>query len=209
MALNGFGRLIDIKFRTLSCKSRVIIDEECRLTVNDIITKDLLIKKNATVNGDLEVLGNIITQTGNVTGNNTSSSSFKYQYSAEFVNSNSLDTTSSASLDWTDNLQNSSGHMFTGPTGTPLDITILAGQDASGPFVCNLVIEELNESELNSVGPIVGNVTSIPFTGTGNVNLFLSGTVTATKSPAFWHYYCVSGGTPSTTFMRGIYIKEV
>lgn len=51
--LNGFSRLSDVSFRTLSCKSKVIIDDKCNLKLNKAEFKTLRVK-------DMRVTGNVV-----------------------------------------------------------------------------------------------------------------------------------------------------
>lgn len=186
----------------LTVKGGALIKKTLCVKGHSDLKGNVHITKNLEVDGDIIVHGNINTNSGPVV-------SPKYQFSSDFYAQPGIDMSSSVTKNWPGELQVASGHMFNGPVGKPLQLTALVGQDSDGPFVCNLVIEELNAAELNMNGPVVGNITVMPFTGNGNANLFLNGTVVATKSPAFWHYYCVSGGTPSTTFLRGVHLTEV
>ena len=67
--LNGFSRPADVTFRTLSCKSKIIIDDKCKLKLDSGEFKTLRVKKETDLTGNVTIDGNL-----NVTGIITSGS---------------------------------------------------------------------------------------------------------------------------------------
>lgn len=62
---SGTGNATDIKFKTLSCKGKIIVDSKCNLTLPKAQIKELSVK-NEMINGNLTIDGCINGTNGNV-----------------------------------------------------------------------------------------------------------------------------------------------
>jgi hypothetical protein len=217
-SLTGHGRKnLDLQARTLRCNDMIVIDKECNTHFSEVKGKSLQVRQNALVCGDLEVKGNIF---GNVVGmqdGGGGTGATKYQFSTCFQAGGSggaeaISENDASTINWAAAASfGTNGHMFNGPVGVPYDLTLLLVGDFVSPpgFDCQIVVQELSETQFNTASPgSVNTLAAMPLNTTA-VNVVLTTNVTPTVTPAYWHYYC-SNGSPQgpTTSIRSVHVVE-
>ena len=184
-----------------------------RIRKNLCVGQDLQVNDSVTIKGNVTIDG---TLNGQPVGGGGSSSP-KYQFSTCFQagglsGAEAISENDATTINWASGGSfGTNGHLFNGPAGVPYDLTVLLVGDFVSPpgFDCQIVVQELSQTEFNTSSPgTVNTLVSMPLNTTAE-NVILTSTVTPTVTPAYWHYYC-SNGSPQgpTTSIRSIHVVE-
>lgn len=223
---SGVGNPSDVKFKTLSCKSKVIIDSKCNLTINDAKMKTLQVKDetikgnlgingcitgdadgNTCVSGNIMVSGNVFVDGVKLTPNDGGGSS-KYRFNAIVRQPISKQSASAINFFFASSSPGTAGHMYNGPIGVPLIVTFLMEADDQANPVISVTVEEVSlypsaSSGVLTISSLFNHNIYTPSTTFSNL------TCTPTVSPSYWHYKFngVDGFYPP--YMHTIDIREL
>jgi hypothetical protein len=166
MSQLGQGQIADLQFKTLWRKGKQVMDADGNLKT-----------KNATINGDLYVKGNIHALGFGGT----------YRFSTMFQDNADVTSTSPESINWqTDDPQTSYLiHYFSGTPNVPYKLTVFYGDTDT----TSLTISELTMAQANQNSPSgVATLVQVPI-NSGVYADVLTTVVVPTISPAMWYYW--------------------